>query len=301
MLLAINYSHPLAELVRDGRVTLDRFKCPAWPDLVAEAQRVHASYVHFPLAVGLGTGEVYDFDARAPADWRQVETLLMQTDTPYINLHLGPRAKDYPDIPPESDAPAHRDRIIEVALRDMRSVIARFGAERIILENDHAAKGVGLLLSILPETICAIIAEAGCGLLLDLSHARLAAKRLGVDARGYTCSLPVDRLREIHVTGMQTFDDALATRARQMGVEERVIAQFAGRWMDHLPMSEADYEHLAWALGQVRAGTWAEPWVVGHEVGGVGGLWETIAQSTPFIDEVPRLYELVHPNQHRHG
>ncbi|MBI5877465.1 MAG: DUF692 family protein [Chloroflexi bacterium] len=294
MNLSINYSRPLAALVRDGRVTLDRFKCPAWPDLIAEAQGVHAAYVHFPLAVGYGRGIPYDFDERAPADLERIERLLVQTGTPFVNVHLGVRATERPDIPPESDAPAHRDRLVEAALSDMRPLLERFGAERIMIENDHAAKGTGLRLTIMPETFHAIVRETNCGFLLDLSHARLAAKQLGADARTYTEMLPVGRLREIHVTGMQVFGEALATRARQMGVEERTVAQFAGQWMDHLPMTEIDYEHLAWALGQVRAGAWAEPWSVSHEVGGVGSLWETIAEATPFLDEAPRLYALVH-------
>jgi len=294
MNLSINYSLPLAELVKSGRVTIDRFKCPAWPDLVAEAQGINPSYVHFPLAVGFGRGHPVDFDERAPADLDKIERLLAQTGTPYVNVHLGVRAKDYPDIPGESDAPEHRDRIVEAALKDMRPLIERFGAERVMIENDHAAQGAGLRLTVMPQTFHAIVREAGCGFLLDLSHARLAARRLGVDVRAYTERLPVARLREIHITGIQVFNAQLEARARAIGVAESFLARYRGQWMDHMPMTEDDYAHLDWALGRVRGGDWAEPWSVSHEVGGVGSFWQVIAEATPYHDEAPRLYALVH-------
>ncbi len=37
--LALNYSELAARLVRAGAIRIDRFKCPAWPDLVATAAR----------------------------------------------------------------------------------------------------------------------------------------------------------------------------------------------------------------------------------------------------------------------
>jgi hypothetical protein len=40
--LAVNYSTATADLLRSGQIRFDRFKCPAWPDLVATAQAIHA-------------------------------------------------------------------------------------------------------------------------------------------------------------------------------------------------------------------------------------------------------------------
>jgi hypothetical protein len=58
----------------------------------------------------------------------------------------------------------------------------------------------------LPETICRVVEETDCGLLLDLSHARLAAWALNMDPQDYVNQLPVQRICEIHVTGIQRID-----------------------------------------------------------------------------------------------
>ncbi|MCP5095915.1 MAG: hypothetical protein GY943_10205, partial [Chloroflexi bacterium] len=95
----MNYSDPVANLLRDQQIQIDNFKCPAWPDLVATVQKIHPTYVHFPLRVGAGIGDAIDTETKQLPDWSKVETLLKQTDTPLVNLHLSPTIQDYPNIP----------------------------------------------------------------------------------------------------------------------------------------------------------------------------------------------------------
>ena len=64
---SVNYSPAAASLASAGRVEVDLFKCPAWPDLVA-ALNVPL-YVHFALRVGLGISDAIDTRTRQPADW----------------------------------------------------------------------------------------------------------------------------------------------------------------------------------------------------------------------------------------
>lgn len=54
MKFAVNYSTEGAELLRQGQIELDLFKCPAWPDLLPEARALRLAHVHFPLIVGSG-------------------------------------------------------------------------------------------------------------------------------------------------------------------------------------------------------------------------------------------------------
>jgi hypothetical protein len=58
MEFALNYSRAAEELLCAGKIRVDRFKCPAWQDLVTTVQQLHTVYVHFPLLVGLGIGDV---------------------------------------------------------------------------------------------------------------------------------------------------------------------------------------------------------------------------------------------------
>jgi len=84
MKLAVNYSPKASELVRSGEIQIDLFKCFDDARVAAKAQGELACYVHFALYAGRGEmGQV---------DWDRVKGLVESTSTPYVNMHLGPRA-----------------------------------------------------------------------------------------------------------------------------------------------------------------------------------------------------------------
>jgi uncharacterized protein (UPF0276 family) len=289
---AVNYSVAAADLLRAGRIHIDRFKCPAWPDLVATVQRTHPVYVHFPLRVGTGTGDAVDTETGGPADWHKVEALLLQTGTPLVNLHLEVSRDDYPHIPVDTTHPAHIEMVTGNLIRDVRAVVQRFGPERVVVENDHSARGQHLRPAFLPGTIHRVVRETGCGLLLDVSHARLAAHTLGMDARDYIDQLPTDRTREIHISGLQRVEGPLVERARRAGLAEEIIQRYAGHLVDHLPITGVGWRFYAWALEQVHRGLWGTPWIVTFEYGGVKGIWEMITDRAVLAEQIPRLRAL---------
>jgi uncharacterized protein len=299
MEFAVNYSPPLVELLRDGRIHLDRFKCPAWPQAVAEAQAIHPCYVHLPLSVGRGIGEAIDTETKQPPDWQKMESLLTQTDTPFVNLHLEARTAVYPDLPPDTTHPAHLERITENMVRDVTAVVRRFGPERVIVENLHAHAQTYLQAAYLPEVIGDVVAATGCGLLLDISHARLAAQQLGRDPYDYINALPLTAVREIHITGIQRLDDYWLNRLEAAGANLGGFTPFVGKLIDHLPMTEADWPFLAWALAEIDAGRWGRPSIVAYEYGGIGPVFEAITDSETLAAQLPRMYEMV-KNSARH-
>ena len=290
---AVNYSHAAAELLREGRIHLDYFKCPAWPDLVAAVRAMHPTFVHFPLKIGAGSGDAFDVETDRRVDWGKVEGLFSETDTVLINLHLGPSCQDYPDIPIDTVDPGHVEMLTEAAIRDVRQVIGRFGPECVVIENDHASRGRHPRPAYLPKLLRRVVEETGCGLLLDVAHARLAARSLGVDVRAYLEALPTGCIREIHVSGVRRFQGCWVALARQIGIEPDAIQQLAGCLLDHLPMTEVDWELFAWAMAQVRYGTWGQPWVVTFEYGGVGRLFEAVTDKEILAEQIPRLHALV--------
>lgn len=295
MQLAVNYSRPLADLVRAESVPLDLYKCPAWPDLVDEASAQRPVYIHFPLCIGHGIDTALDSEQQAPVDWAtRIDPLLERTRTPLVNLHLAISTQDMPAIPLDSLQPAHADLIVSRAVRDVQAVIARFGAERVLVENDHDSGDRYPRPVYLADTIRRVVRETGCGLLLDISHAVRAADRLGMDVRDYLSALPVEAIREIHVTGVHRIDAAWADRMRAAGLDEATIARMHGRLQDHLPMSDADWELLDWVLGHIRRGAWGQPWVVAFEYGGVGPVWEAFSDPDILAAQIPRLYRMVH-------
>ena len=287
MKLAANYSVAAAALVQSGQVALDYFKCPAWPDFILQAQTILPVYVHFPLQVGWGRGDALDGETGGPADWDKIEWLLAQTGTPYVNLHLTPRTVDWTTIPVNTADPAHVETIAQALIRDVQAVCHRLGPERVVVENDHHNARQHLRPGFLPSIIARVVDETGCGLLLDLGHARISAHELDLADRDYVVALPVSRLREIHVAGVRRLEGEWLERI------EAIAPDFAHRYAhhlgDHLPMTGADWALLDWAAGQIRGGAWAEPCIVTLEFGGVGPLWELVGTPDELSQEITGL------------
>ncbi len=81
-----------------------------------------------------------------------------------------------------------------------------------------------------PETFSRLIAEIGCGVLLDLAHAQISAFNMRwPDARSYLAALPLDKVREIHIN--HPYND----NGKQM-IDR------------HLPIGESDLDLLRWTL-----------------------------------------------------
>jgi len=293
MQFAANYSAPTAELFRKGQIQLDRLKCPAWPDVIAAAQAIGPTYVHFPLLVGSGIGDAMDGETNQVADWNKVEALMVQTGTPFVNVHLASRAQDHPEIPANTNDPAHIEMLTEHLIRDVRAVVKRFGAEHVMVENDFDSGGEHLPPAYLPECIGRVVKETGCGLLFDVSHARIAAHDLGMDAREYIGGLPVQHTCEIHVTGIQRFEGPWIEALHQAGIDAATIQRFARRLLDHLPMTGEDWEFFAWAMERVHNWAWGQPWIVTFEYGGVGSLFQAVTRADVLAEQIPRLYKLV--------
>src|ERR1043166_9185762 len=120
MELAVNYSNEAAKLLHQGRIRVDRLKCPDWPDMIASARALAAVYVHFPLQAGDGSAPSVDFDC--------VQSMASDTNTPFVNTHLIARPNDFP--PDASPA-----QVIERMVADINVTAGAVGRERLIAEN----------------------------------------------------------------------------------------------------------------------------------------------------------------------
>jgi uncharacterized protein (UPF0276 family) len=268
MNLAINYSPQAAALLTEGSIQIDYFKCPDWPDLIAEAQKFRSAAVHFEIIASAGNLHL--------KDWSLVDRLLEETGTHYINLHLASNVKDFPGFELKVTDPRQKKQVVDRLLADVCAVVERYGAERVIAENvpfrgipgHHILQPAGE-----PEVIREVIETAGCGLLFDISHARMAAHYLGMDEINYISRLPLSRLRELHFTGIHVIDGILR---------------------DHLPALPQDWQSLDWVLNQIRQGIWSKPWLLAFEYGGVGEVFAWRTDSQVMLEQVPLLYERVH-------
>ncbi len=295
---AVNYSKKASRLRQDGVIPIDYYKMPAWESLIPEVMAEHNAYLHFPLLVGDGHGDAFNHETGKTADWAQMEAMQKQTSTPYINLHLGASLSAYPDIAHDSIAQADMERVLEHTIRDTEAVVRRFGADKVIVENIPGGRRDNhLQLCALPAFINGVVEATGCGLLLDISHARLAAHQMDWDAKQYINSLPVHRLRELHITGIQAIGDTHLAWIRKV-IDAGLYAQhddeelegMRGEWIDHVPLIESDWPYMEWAAEMMQNGRWASPWVISLEYGGVGELFEMITDTAVLATQIPRLY-----------
>ncbi len=266
MKLAVNYSPQAEALLAEGQIEIDLYKCPDWPEMIGKAAAQRPAYVHFPLMAGRNNIE--------KVGWEKIEALLNSTTTPFVNTHLAPRASDF-KMPLDTTSRAHSEELFRAMVRDIQRLVRRFGEHAVILENANWDPSYEIPLAVLlPELICRVVNETGCGLLLDLAHARMSAARLGVDEREYIERLPVRYVRELHVTGTQ-YDSVQA------------------RLVDHFPMTASDWALTEWALEEISADEWARPQIVALEYGGIGPGFGWRSKSEVLALEVPRLRTLV--------
>jgi len=265
MQFAINFSHSAAQLFQTGRLALDRFKTPNWPDMVAEAGQYTPVAVHFSLKAGRPSPQASDWDA--------IQAFLDQTGTPYVNIHLEVETKDLPDLPQETDHSNHRTRVLEQMLNGVQAVVDHFGAKRVIAENTPYRPGSRVLRpSADPHIIREVIETTGCGLLLDIPHARISAHYLGMNEQAYLTQLPTDRLREMHFTG---------------------VVRSNGWLQDHQPAQPDDWQARDWVLGRIRCGDWAQPWMLAFEYGGVGGKFAENSDPQVIETQGNQLYQKI--------
>ncbi len=260
MKLAVNYSNPLAKLIKSGEIETDLIKCPDWEGMLEEAAPYSPVTIHFSLEAGLGETLKMDFS--------RIDRFLMMTQTPHINTHL---------ITPRSctpDDPTELSRVNDLWRKEINLMIDHFGADRVVLEhfpytsaNPHIAPAAD------PEIFSGVIKDTGCQLLLDLAHARISADTLGIDVKDYIQALPLEKLAEMHVTGIQLFGGVLT---------------------DHFRMENEDWVILDWALNEIRSGAWHEPKIVAFEYGGVGDTFVWRTDDEVLKEQVPRLFQMVH-------
>jgi len=263
MNFAINYSPASVQLLESGKITLDYFKCPDWEWMISEASAYLPVAVHFDLAAGDGrAGEI---------NWGHIWHCLEVTGTPYLNLHLESKIKDFTSsLPLDTVEPAHRRMVYDQVLRDIEMISQHIPTERIILEN-VPYRGLGgkiLRPSVEAEIIHRLLETSGCGFLFDLPHARISAHYLGMTEQEYISQLPMQRIREMHFTGMEWID---------------------GKLTDHLGASEPDWFALEWVFAFLARNEIPRPWLLAFEYGGVGEKFEWRSDPDVIAAQMPRL------------
>ena len=84
-----------------------------------------------------------------------------------------------------------------------------------------------------PAVIAKVLEETQTALLLDLAHARIAARARGISSQDYITALPLERTQQIHMAGVREGSDSQLYDA-------------------HEPLLEEDYQLLEWTLERTK-------------------------------------------------
>lgn len=229
--LTVNYSPALVDLLKTGSVAIDGVEVGSWytPEQVRSFRR---SLPDLPFTYHAGSlvSSLQTKKMSLPL----LGEYLAATGSPWLSLHiellpvyiyiLGSRLGIH--LPPPKTQSA-----LQQFLELFDSLRSTAGVP-LLLENLMSLRPPKYHYAADPQTISAIIERTGAGLLLDISHARIAAAYREQPVHAYIDCLPLDKVEQIHVSGAR----------RKNGV----------LYDAHEPMLTEDYQVLDWVLGKCR-------------------------------------------------
>jgi len=165
---------------------------------------------------------------------RLLRYLALCPQTPHISLHLAPLpfpltylAFRYHVYLPEPNA----ENRIKAFIKQVKCLKDRVSLP-IILENMPVLHPTRYRFESDPHVITRILHETGCNMLLDLAHARIAAQAIGMAVQDYLLALPLEKVKQVHLSGSRTKDGVL--------------------YDAHQPLLEEDYDLFKWILPRIN-------------------------------------------------
>ena len=149
-------------------------------------------------------------------------------------------------------------------------------------------------MNILPELINTLVETHDVGFLFDVSHARLAARKLGMPEISYVLALPLERTAEMHITGIRRIEGEYAQKLLIDKPKDFDIEDYLGKEIDHQSMSEDDFNFLTKIYFLIAEGRIRMPWIASMEYGGIGPFWELSLDEETLSVQLPELYNRTH-------
>ena len=225
MKLSVNYSEALITLLRASALEIDAIE---WVDKL-ELGLIAQRRAEFPdLAF-----HFHQKKKKKKKKWRtQLQNYLRACpESPFVSIHLAPlpalwtnvRIKRGWVLPGPIPALA-----IWRFIGNVNSLKQQVELP-IILENMPNLHPKRYRFESEPAVIARVLEETQTDFLLDLAHARIAARARGISSQEYITALPLERTQQIHLAGVRERGDGQLYDA-------------------HEPLMEEDYQLLEWTL-----------------------------------------------------
>lgn len=206
--LAVNDTPLSRELVREGRLRPD-FVETSGP----KADDAAAAFGELPLLLH---NAVWDWSLAHPAALDQDEVRALtahrrtHTRAPWLSVHIGFAAATvaYRDAMRPTSPPLTRDATLTRMVATVHALAAELEVPLLLENLDFQATGAYDHVCE-PAFVRELLEATDALLLLDVAHAQVSASRLGRTIDAYLTELPLDRVRQLHVSGPRPRDGTL--------------------------------------------------------------------------------------------
>ncbi|MBE9525237.1 MAG: DUF692 family protein, partial [Chloroflexi bacterium] len=200
--LTANYSSALEELIRSDDAPIDGIEVGPWysPKEIRLLQRelpawefqYHASNFLSRLQYRPGAIKLFrEYHTNTKSQWVSVHIELLPLHVYYLSSRYGIHLN-----PPEVEK-------IKSKIIDLLARVKQAAEVPVILENLASLPEKKYAYAANPDIITEIVETTDSGFLLDIAHARLAAIYQGVVISSYLEKLPLERIEQIHVSGIR--------------------------------------------------------------------------------------------------
>lgn len=247
MRLAVNDTPLARAALRDGRLDVDAVE--------TSGPKVNGFRAAFPATPALLHVPVWDWSLahpHAPAQRNaaaRIDAALDATGAPWLSLHVGFAAATvaFDDGMKPTSPVLSRDATLAAMTATVRQVAARVGVP-VLLENLDLQPGGAYEHVCDPGFLRELLQATDTLLLLDLAHAQVSASRMGLPIGSYLDALPLERVRQVHLSGPRERGGVL--------------------WDAHETLRDVDLRLLQEVLART------EPWAVTLEYGRDAGALE---------------------------
>jgi uncharacterized protein (UPF0276 family) len=229
--LTADLSDPLLELVRDAEVPIDGVEVGPWFS-VRQIRRYREALPGLPFC--FHGGDLIERVGLIPGAVSRIAAYQRCTGSPWVSMHITMWLPGMVWLMLRHGWRMPLPNVERATRRYIRQVerLARSIQVPVILENTPPFPFAGYDFEVQPARIREVLEKTGCGLLLDLGHARVAAAAWGIEVRDYLGDLPLERAVQVHTSGPRMRD---------------------GRLVDaHEPLQEIDYALLDYVLARAR-------------------------------------------------
>jgi uncharacterized protein (UPF0276 family) len=152
---------------------------------------------------------------------------LEQTKAPWLSIHLGFSAaevvfdKTMQALSPTLD----RKALLETIVMNTRALAESIGVP-LLLENLDYNPGGAYEYSCESSFIAEVLERTNTHMLLDIAHARVSASRFGMSVEDYLAELPMERVKQLHISGPRLEGDTLRDAHEPLQVEDYELLEY---------------------------------------------------------------------------